>query len=110
MREVSSKTELQVVKCAADLRVAADLRMDSLESMPAAAEPGAEDGGETSMTLHLLPEELLVKVFSYGFVIGEGTYLRSGWNILDFIIGACSLKRHPLRAAPALRSARRNRR
>jgi voltage-dependent calcium channel L type alpha-1D len=54
--------------------------------------------------------ELLVKVFSYGFVIGEGTYLRSGWNILDFIIGACSLKRHPLRAAPALRSMRRNRR
>jgi hypothetical protein len=32
--------------------------------------------------------ELLVKVFSFGFVIGEGTYLRSGWNILDFIIGA----------------------
>ena len=32
--------------------------------------------------------ELLVKVLSFGFVIGEGTYLRSGWNILDFIIGA----------------------
>lgn len=26
--------------------------------------------------------ELLSKVFAYGFVIGEGTYLRSGWNIL----------------------------
>ena len=26
--------------------------------------------------------EMLVKVFAYGFVIGERTYLRSGWNIL----------------------------
>ena len=38
--------------------------------------------------------ELLLKIFSFGFVIGEGTYLRSGWNMLDFIIGAplCRLK------------------
>lgn len=26
--------------------------------------------------------ELLSKIFAYGLVIGEGTYLRSGWNIL----------------------------
>jgi hypothetical protein len=32
--------------------------------------------------------ELMFKVFAYGFVIGQGTYLRGGWNILDFIIGA----------------------
>ena len=26
--------------------------------------------------------EMFAKVFAYGFVIGQGTYLRSGWNIL----------------------------
>lgn len=30
--------------------------------------------------------EMLAKVFAYGFVIGEGTYLRNGWNILVRLI------------------------
>lgn len=32
--------------------------------------------------------EMLAKIFSFGFVIGGNTYLRSAWNILDFVIGA----------------------
>ncbi len=29
--------------------------------------------------------ELLLKVISFGFVIGQGAYLKSHWNKLDFI-------------------------
>ena len=30
--------------------------------------------------------ECIIKVVVYGFVINKGSYLRNGWNILDFII------------------------
>jgi len=30
--------------------------------------------------------ELLLKVISYGFVIGQGAYLKSHWNKIDFIV------------------------
>ena len=30
--------------------------------------------------------ECSLKIFALGFVIGKGTYLRSGWNMLDFVI------------------------
>ena len=30
--------------------------------------------------------ELMLKVLSHGFVLGKGTYLRSGWNQLDFVV------------------------
>jgi hypothetical protein len=30
--------------------------------------------------------ELLLKVIAYGFVIGEGAYLKSNWNKVDFIV------------------------
>ena len=41
--------------------------------------------------------EMTVKIFAYGFVIGEQTYLRSGWNVLvrpnapQFTSAKCSL-------------------
>jgi hypothetical protein len=36
--------------------------------------------------------ECILKVISYGFVRnGEDSYLRSGWNILDFLIVVVSL-------------------
>lgn len=34
--------------------------------------------------------EFLFKVIAYGFIMEESTYLRDGWNILDFIIVVCS--------------------
>jgi hypothetical protein len=30
--------------------------------------------------------ELLLKVIAYGFVIGEGAYLKSDWNKVDFVV------------------------
>jgi hypothetical protein len=30
--------------------------------------------------------EAIIKIIGMGFVLGEGTYLRDGWNILDFIV------------------------
>ena len=30
--------------------------------------------------------ELLLKVIAYGFVIGDGAYLKSNWNKVDFIV------------------------
>jgi voltage-dependent calcium channel N type alpha-1B len=30
--------------------------------------------------------ECLLKVIAFGFVLHKGSYLRSGWNIMDFIV------------------------
>ena len=30
--------------------------------------------------------EALLKIIASGFIIGKNTYMRSGWNILDFLI------------------------
>jgi hypothetical protein len=30
--------------------------------------------------------EAVIKIISMGFVIGEDTYLKDTWNILDFVI------------------------
>jgi hypothetical protein len=35
--------------------------------------------------------ECLLKIIAYGFIHGSYTYLRSGWNILDFIIVLSSI-------------------
>ena len=35
--------------------------------------------------------EALIKIFSLGFVFDKGSYLRDGWNLLDFIILVASL-------------------
>lgn len=32
--------------------------------------------------------EFLLKVIAFGFVLHKGSYLRSGWNIMDFIVVA----------------------
>lgn len=30
--------------------------------------------------------EFLLKTMAMGFVLGKGSYLRDGWNVLDFIV------------------------
>jgi hypothetical protein len=30
--------------------------------------------------------ECILKIFAFGLVYGKNTYLKSGWNVLDFII------------------------
>jgi hypothetical protein len=30
--------------------------------------------------------EAVIKIISMGFIIGENTYLKDSWNILDFVI------------------------
>lgn len=30
--------------------------------------------------------ECLLKVVAYGFILEPNTYLRSGWNVLDFTV------------------------
>ena len=35
--------------------------------------------------------EMVCKVVAYGFVMGRGTYLRNGWNDLDFVVVVSSL-------------------
>ena len=35
--------------------------------------------------------ECVLKIFAHGFVLGKNSYLRSGWNILDFIIVIASI-------------------
>lgn len=30
--------------------------------------------------------EFIIKVIAMGFVIGKGTYLRNGWNLIDIIV------------------------
>lgn len=34
---------------------------------------------------------MLIKVFSSGFVLGNGAYLRNSWNLLDFIVVVTSV-------------------
>jgi hypothetical protein len=35
--------------------------------------------------------ECLLKIAAHGFVMGENTYLRSGWNVMDFLIVLSSM-------------------
>jgi hypothetical protein len=35
--------------------------------------------------------EALLKIIVYGFVIGRNTYMREGWNVLDFLIVCVSV-------------------
>ena len=35
--------------------------------------------------------EMLLKIISQGFVLGEGTYLKDGWNAMDFIVILASI-------------------
>eukprot|EP00760_Papus_ankaliazontas_P025843 PhM_4_TR2892/c0_g1_i1/m.101635 len=35
--------------------------------------------------------EMVLKVVSYGFVLHRGAYLRSGWNVMDFVIVVLSI-------------------
>jgi voltage-dependent calcium channel L type alpha-1D len=37
----------------------------------------------------IFAHECLLKIFAHGLISGERTYLRSYWNVLDFVI-ACS--------------------
>lgn len=30
--------------------------------------------------------EALLKIMAFGFVLHPGSYLRNGWNILDFVV------------------------
>ncbi len=30
--------------------------------------------------------ECMLKVIAFGFVLHKGSYLRSGWNIMDFVV------------------------
>jgi len=39
-----------------------------------------------SWFLFIYTFEMLLKIFAYGFVIPEGSYLRESWNVLDFLI------------------------
>lgn len=41
--------------------------------------------------------EMVVKIVAKGFVVHKGAYLRSGWNVLDFIIVVSSLISLPLK-------------
>lgn len=42
-------------------------------------------------TTALFTSEMVVKVVTFGFLLNERAYLRSGWNVLDFIIVIVSL-------------------
>lgn len=49
--------------------------------------------------------EFLVSVVTHGFVLHAGSYLRSGWNVLDFVIvllSWLSFFRAPPRHSPSL--------
>lgn len=35
--------------------------------------------------------EFLIKMISMGFVFGDGTYLKNGWNLIDFTVVISSL-------------------
>jgi hypothetical protein len=41
--------------------------------------------------LVLYTGEMVLKIMGLGFVMGEGTYLRDWWNVMDFIIVITSL-------------------
>jgi hypothetical protein len=45
---------------------------------------------ETAFTA-IYVTEMTIKIFAYGFVFGQGSYLRDLWNILDFVIVVTSL-------------------
>ena len=56
-------------------------------------EPILTDNFQNECIVHLLNIvsvsfiiEFIVMIVVYGFVIGEKTYLRDGWNRLDFIV------------------------
>lgn len=34
----------------------------------------------------LFTVEMTIKILAMGFIVGPGTYLRDGWNVLDFIV------------------------
>jgi len=36
--------------------------------------------------LIIFTTEAIIKIIAYGFVMHPGAYLRSGWNMLDFVI------------------------
>ncbi|XP_070531534.1 voltage-dependent calcium channel type A subunit alpha-1-like isoform X2 [Ptychodera flava] len=53
--------------------------------------------------------EAFIKVVALGFILHPGSYLRNGWNIMDFIVvvsGLLSLFKIPLFDNPALRAVR----
>eukprot|EP00755_Sulcionema_specki_P009052 Sspe_Gene.42602::Locus_20697_Transcript_1_1_Confidence_1.000_Length_2533::g.42602::m.42602 len=61
--------------------------------LQAARTPGmaeAEFGIETTFTI-IFTVEMLIKVVALGFVAHRGAYLRTGWNVLDFIIVLASI-------------------
>jgi len=35
--------------------------------------------------------ECLIKIIAVGFVLGENSYLRDGWNVLDFVVVLASV-------------------
>jgi hypothetical protein len=39
--------------------------------------------------LYLYTLEMTLKIIGYGFIFGDGAYLKESWNILDFIV-VCS--------------------
>ena len=41
--------------------------------------------------LFLYTGEMVLKILGLGFIMGEGSYLRDWWNVLDFIIVITSL-------------------
>ena len=38
------------------------------------------------MFLVIFTGEAILKIIAYGFLLHPGAYLRSAWNILDFVI------------------------
>ena len=38
--------------------------------------------------------EAILKIIAYGFLLHPGSYLRSGWNFLDFVIVVIGLARN----------------
>lgn len=65
------------------------IMLNSLVMM--AEDPTDEDPPEIFMFLDraflvLYSVEMVLKIVGYGFIFGEGSYLRDAWNNLDFII------------------------
>jgi hypothetical protein len=46
--------------------------------------------------------EMVIKILGYGFIMGEDAYIRSGWNVLDFVIVVSSLL--PLLSTPPVKT------
>jgi len=36
--------------------------------------------------LYIYTSEMVLKIAGLGFLFGKNTYLKSGWNVLDFVI------------------------